>query len=246
MNEEALKAAVNGLLARRFSSFRDLFRGGEKTRPFWDKFLAQQRNLPQAHRLKNQVVRASKRGIHAIKQGNQQIVLKCYDEALEAMSQLSLLDLEFMPSLHFSLVNQAGQELVEFVVVNLFYSLVMEGKDVEVELPDPTELYVPLPAYLVGIIEGVSELSRMIGMRLVLMETGLDERIALRQRFAAFAWTVHEKLFDEFNDFPDNVVNGDGRRFFAQTLKGKLDHLRHMTEAHTRAIGDMFDRVATR
>jgi len=199
-------------------------------RSFREKCRIQQKNQPEAHRLKNAIVELSKISIEAVRSGDKKMTEYCFSQSLESMKQLVNLDLDFLPGFKSDRCGEAGQEFTEMVYVILLYPVVINNEDLPEKFPDPFELFVNIPEYLAGIQDAIGEVGKLLDDFILDQKVGFSQEYELKERFIAAATAIYDTMFHEFVGIPQSIINNSSYREYRQSFQGRLGGMRNIIE----------------
>lgn len=208
------------------------------THDYAEDFENQRRDYGGAHRIRNEIVSASKRGIAALKSRNMSGVAQAVNDLINGWNDMGRLKIPRDQSWQFEA--EAGQELVEFFLVAVFFSTVFFDNDTVPFVPTDRELDVEPQAWLAGLGDAVGEVSKVLREYLLNTQLNREERKDIRRRFLKFAKQVYNYLLQFETAYP-MVVNNSRRRFYGQTFRGLIGRVERVIEIHEEAIIRMLD-----
>jgi predicted translin family RNA/ssDNA-binding protein len=183
-----------------------------------DLFEVQRKNFGKGHGLRNDLTRLSKVGIAALKRSDAAKLEECLESFGKAMNELALLNL---PEDHlWTFKAEAGQEVAEFYVVYAAYGYVMRGEDLR-PIKTPKELGVTPQAYLSGLSDSVSELSKMRMSVFLGSGFSIDDRISSLTRLYEVSRAI-QAILEEFETAYPQVADNSRRNGFFNTLRGSI------------------------
>lgn len=206
-----------------------------------DLFENQRRNIGKAYRLANDIREASKDGIASLKSGLSGNVLACQIDMKRHWEELIHLNLP--DDISWQHQSEAGQEMVEFVFVDLFYPLLTSDvKEVPI-IPTYQDLLVSPQIWLAGIADSTTELSKLARHLLLNSKLTKEERKNLRKRFLKVAEEAYDFL-ERFETVYGQVINNSRRRFYGNTFRGMLGRVERVIEIHQDALIESNDQEA--
>ncbi len=205
------------------------------------KFESQRRNIGKAYGCANEIREASKDGIASLERGDDENAAQCWID-MERMWK-TLCELDLPADIAWQHQAEAGQEYVEFVFVNLLYPQIRNDQASHPQLPSPQKLQVTPQAWMAGIGDTASELSKMTMSLLLNADLNGDQRVAIRKRFLAVAGEIYYFL-DKFETVYGQVINNSRRRGFGNTFRGVIHRVKRVMEIHQEALVSHLDRTA--
>ncbi|MEK7640904.1 MAG: hypothetical protein AAB389_02820 [Patescibacteria group bacterium] len=197
----------------------------------------------KAHSVKNEICHLSKEGIEALRRGDEQTADEKKLAMEKELKRLAKIDLPLDSFWQFHA--EAAQEVAEYHVVRWLYPLLFTDSQLRtVKMPSAKELLITPQAWLAGIIDGITEMSKLLSDRLCDDEqlTG-EERLGLRKRFRIITRQIKSYL-DQFADSVPAVINNSRRPGFHETFRGGLGRVKGAVERTRDTIIEALDRVA--
>lgn len=197
----------------------------------------------KAHSVKNEICHLSKEGIEALRCGDEQTADEKKLAMEEELKRLAKIDLPFDSFWQFH--SEAAQEVAEYHVVRWLYPILFTDSQLRpAKMPSAKELTMTPQAWLAGIIDGITEMSKLLSDRLCDDEqlTG-EERLGLRKRFLVIARQIKSYL-DQFADTVPAVVNNSRRPGYHETFRGGLGRVKGTVERTRDTIIEALDRTA--
>jgi len=208
-------------------------------------FTEQRRAVPKVFDLRNRIVELTKKGMIAILHNDLDLENEIVKKIFDLWNELGQLRLPVPTGSQFD--SDAGQEIVEFFFVSMFFNLMIINVEIcgnntisyaisnfNVRINDAG---IPLQIILRGMVDGVTELSRMLIKYIVWSEiTDRSERIRLRKRYIRIAeWmnSYFEKV--EMNSIP-MVVDAYNNRGFRNSFRSVLNRVRGAIEYQYRLL----------
>lgn len=173
--------------------------------------LPQQRtNVGRGHGLKNEVVQTSKVDIFNTK--CQQTAAAEESRKKMAEAYIQLLEIDLPPSKREEMIEMAAQEYVEATFVRTGCPHIFEGKEIP-DIPTMKDLDVTPQAYLAGMVDCPTELSKLLTDHLLLTDLSPEEEFQTIYRYVNFVSSLC-RFLSLFTGFPPGVVN-------ATTIRGQ-------------------------
>ncbi len=208
---------------------------------FGDFFDTQRRSIPKAYAFGNNIRALSKKGIAAVIFRDEQVPL-IKEEMFSYWSQMTQLHLpeSFAATQQF----ETAQEMVEFLAVDQMFSAILAGKGsdsfdwddvIHWEEIGPEKIGVTPQAWLCGLIDAGSELSRVINRYIILNKPSRNQRRHLREGFLEVARRLNNFL-DVFSEVTPAVMDAYNKYGFRQSFRSKLNQLRGAIEYQERFV----------
>lgn len=188
-------------------------------------FETQRRNIGKAYSLANKIREASKDGAFYL--GNQDFkqANECSSEMKSAWEELVRLDLP--NDIAWQHQSEAGQEMAEFIYVELLYKAAIAGETPK--LPSHKELMVTPQTWLAGIGDAVTELGKLVLKDKLHPKLSINDRISIYEKFL--------KIYHELYDFLERlenvyglVINNSRRRGYGNTYRGLVLRIQRFIE----------------
>lgn len=205
-------------------------------------FSVRRSNIGKAFGLSGEIRELSKLMISALFDRKQDFVDLYLYEMKEKFEKL--LNLDLPADFAWQIQGEAGQEYVEAQFTKIGFDIIVMGELTPTDVPKPSEFGVTEPCWLAGIGDAVTELSRIIGKVLLSKTLSKNERIAIRERFIAFANECYDSL-SVFENAVPQVINNSRRRGFGNTYRGLLGRIRGSINQHTEKLVDFYDQSAS-
>lgn len=214
------------------------------TAGFADYFENQRRNIGKSYQIANEMRELAKKGIVAVKNGDNQQLAKIQENLKTLWQELRELDIPKDMAWNFD--SETGQEMVELVIVAVLYPLLRAESDVnesDVQIPLCDDLKVREQIWLAGFGDAVTELGKLNLELLCESSFSQTERLNLRKRFIQIAQTMRDTL-GEFETAYPMVINNSRRRGFGNTYRGLLLRIDYMITREREAIAAILDRIS--
>ncbi|MBI3046223.1 MAG: hypothetical protein HYY86_01590 [Candidatus Harrisonbacteria bacterium] len=190
-----------------------------------ERFETQRRNIGKAYGLANKIREASKDGVFHLGSKDFENALLCSDEMKSAWQDLISLDLP--ADIAWQHQAEAGQEMVEFIYVQLLYKGILIGQTPK--LPSYQDLMVTPQTWLAGIGDATTELGKLMLKDLLDTKPSIDDRILDYEKFL--------KIYRELYDFLERlenvyglVINNSRRRGYGNTYRGLVLRIQRFIE----------------
>mgnify|MGYP001611897980 FL=1 len=241
MNDTDLKRELDEVSVTEYPNPKDL---DEKlTGHILERFDSGKGATAKAHNVKNEICHLSKEGIEALRRGDEQTADEKKLAMEEEMTRLQKIDLPFDAFWQFH--SEAGQEVAEYHVVRWLYPMLFTDSQLrQAKMPSAKELSITPQAWLAGIIDGITEMGKLLRDRLCddTQMTG-EERLELRRRFLAIARQIKSYL-DQFADSVPAVINNSRRPGYHETFRGGLGRVTGAIERAQETVIESLDRAA--
>jgi len=172
-----------------------------------EHFREQRSHIGKGHGTKNESITASKKAMSFLEEGRLEEARASLESCANSFDAISEFNLPI--SVKDELHKAAGQEFTEAVVIfNYFTALIGKIDPVLVKIPTDRELNVPPSAWLGGITDATSEISKMLPS-LLINQVVADEK-ALYERALNILETLHSFLLN-FRQCYARVINNHYR-----------------------------------
>ncbi len=218
-------------------------------KPYLMYFEEQRKNIGKSYALANKIRELSKAGIAALKEDRfSAAVPECREQIAAAWKELRGLQLPI--SFGDNQDRDTGQEMVEFLALCEFYPMIREPELWEASLkgfqmPSAAELGVQPQTWLAGLGDSVGELGKMIDESLCTKDLGLEDRLAIRERFLTIGKGVYAFL-DRYETCYGMVIDNSHRPGYAETFRGLLGRVRGAIKHHEEAVIRIYDELSLR
>jgi len=216
---------------------------------FDDFFEKQRRGMGEAYRLKNEIVKETKRGLTLLKIGKLKEANEIQTRLFSLMERFENINLP--DDVRWQLNAEASQEVVEFHLVLLaFYPYVFENKEFSLGSFEPfismmNKSYGQTPqACLAGLIDAVSETGKMVTWFFSKGKIAKNERRKIRERFLELIEDAHVFL-SRFEKQSDQIVNNTRRQGYGNTFRAQLSRLEHIIDGEREKLAEMVEQEET-
>lgn len=144
----------------------------------------------------------------------------------------SLCKLNIPSDLHAGMISDAAQELAEALFCEVAAGFIFRGEPLG-EAPNPTVLGISPRAWLAGLLDSVSELSKLLEDELVDRDVSLEEEISILERYVEFGRSACAFLAT-FKGVPPTALNASRR--LGQGFQGKFARVEERVRAHQRDL----------
>lgn len=170
-------------------------------------FEDQRRNIGGAYALAGDTVLLTKKGIAALKSGDDQEADSLETEIKRRYERL--LGLNIPEDIKWQFASEVGQELVEFIFVKLLLPVLFSGEELEF-IPEPNDLKVTPQAYLAGLGDVPGELGKFVADHFIKNSVPKKERREIRIQYLSLITQIYEVL-DQFETVYPRVINATRR-----------------------------------
>ena len=200
-------------------------------------FETQRRNIGKAYSLANKIREASKDGVFYLGNRAFQQANECSSEMKSAWEELVRLDLP--NDIAWQHQSEAGQEMVEFIFVELLYKASLTGETPK--LPSHQDLMVTPQTWLAGIGDATTELGKLKLKNMLNSKLSLSDRISIYEKFL--------KIYHELYDFMERlenvyglVINNSRRRGYGNTYRGLVLRIQRFIENQEEKLLDLHNQ----
>lgn len=185
------------------------------------------RNVGKSHGTKSAVVALSKVFIANILSEDEKELVEARDEMFRAYSEL--LDINIPGDIREGLICDAEQEVAEALFCYSYARFIFSGEPAHSF--NPTGIEISPRGLLAGLLDSVSELSKLMGDYLVAKDLSIDEELAIRGRYVEFGKYACEFL-STFKGVPPTALNASRRP--GQGFQSKLVRVESLVQSHQR------------
>lgn len=187
-------------------------------------------NGGKGHGAKNETVSLSKVLISLLLNGDEEAISEVRQEMISNWK--TLLSLKLPYGFHDNLICDAGQELSEALVCEAVAGYVFRGEPLK-PFPNPIEYNLNDRAWLAGIADAVSEISKLLGNELMMEPITLEEELHLRWRYVEFGRNAC-KFLSLFSSTPSHAINASFRP--GQGFQTKLVRATELVQRHQNEV----------
>ena len=185
------------------------------------------RNVGKGHGLRNKVVSLSKVLISFIVSGNEESLLATGDEMLGAYHEL--MNVNLPSDIREGLIGDAEQEIAEALLCDVFARYIFRGGSPR--LFNTIGMEISTRGWLAGLIDSVSELSKLVGDYFMLNDLSVEEELGIRSRYVEFGKAACSFL-STFKGVPPTALNASRRP--GQGFQSKLVRVEELVQSHQR------------
>lgn len=199
-------------------------------------FDEQRRAIPKTYNYGNEIRRLSKAAIKATIDGRNDDVVEIVREMSDVWGKLGTLSLPmtFQAFQDF----ETAQELIEAHASYAMFRAILDGgtmSAVDWESFGPQVFNIIPQAWLFGLLDAGSELSRIINRYIRRNRLSRRQRQTIRERFLAIAEELNDFL-DHFSETTPAVMDAYNKYGFRQSFRSKLNQLRGAIEYQERFV----------
>lgn len=185
------------------------------------------RNVGKGHGLRNKVVSLSKVLISFIVSGNEESLMATCDEMFFAYREL--MNVNLPSDIREGLIDDAEQEIAEALLCDVFAKYIFRGGSPR--LFTTIGMEISTRGWLAGLIDSVSELSKLVGDYLMSRDFSTEEELAIRGRYVEFGRATCAFL-STFKGVPPTALNASRRP--GQGFQSKLVRVEELVLMHQR------------
>ncbi len=205
-------------------------------------FDIQRRSIPKAYGYSNTLRSLSKEGIKAVIDLNWNGFDDICDQTRVVWSKLRELALPktFQEYQNF----ETAQEMIELYAVGGMFHAILDGGTMSVvnwESFSPEKIEVTPQAWLFGLLDAGSELSRVVNRYIIKNRLNRAQRSSLRERFLAIAHELNDFL-DKFSEITPAVMDAYNRYGFKSSFRSKMGQIRGAIESQERFVLEAIER----
>ncbi len=209
---------------------------------FIEVFENQRRSVPKAYVYGNELRSLSKEGIKAVIDADWDKVRDIGYKIAGVWQKLGELNLPgtFQAYQDF----ETAQELVEFWAVEGMFHAILDGgtmSAVDWESFSPDKFKMTPQAWLFGLLDAGSELSRCVSRYIIKSRLNRETRLVMRQRFLAIASELNDFL-EPFTEMTPAVMDAYNKYGFRQGFRSKMNQLRGAIEYQMRLVEESIER----
>ena len=202
-----------------------------------ERFEQQRKNIGKAYSLANTIREASKDGPFHLGNRDFENSGLCSSEMKGVWQDLMRLDLP--TDIAWQHQAEAGQEMVEFIYVELLYKAIITGEIPK--LPSHLELMVTPQTWLAGLGDVSGELGKLMLKEVLNPKLSIEDRIGIYEKFL--------KIYHELYDFLERlenvygmVINNSRRRGYGNTYRGLILRLQRLIEREEGHLLELYNK----
>ena len=195
-----------------------------------EEFEDEARSVGKGYGGVNSTVSFTKVFISQLLSGNAEVLFDTKKAMFAAWEDL--LRLNIPSDIHSGMISDAGQELAEALFCETAAGFIFRGEALG-EAPNPEVLKLTPRAWLAGLLDSVSELSKLLEDELVDKEFSIEEEIVLLERYLEFGRSACAFLAT-FKGVSPTALNASRRP--GQGFQGKFARVEDRVRAHQRDL----------
>ena len=185
------------------------------------------RNVGKGHGLRSKVVSLSKVHISFLISGDEKSLAEVKDEMFQAYGEL--LNLTIPSDIREGLIGDAEQEIAEALLCDVFSGYIFRGDSPR--LFSTMGMEISTRGWLAGLLDSVSELSKLVGDYLMSRDFSTEEELEVRGRYVEFGRATCAFLAT-FKGVPPTALNASRRP--GQGFQSKLVRVEELVLMHQR------------